>query len=219
MSQLRLFSLLFAGAYLAHGADPFSLVGTAINLGNPDKPAAAPMKMAIAEDGTCTLTISPPLFGSGSCAIKTFDKKSGHIEIVSTGVASIAWSGEVKGNFVSGTYQVGQESGKFYLAIVDDASTKSTQAAPPPTRPPARVYREPSGGCAPAIESSINGEFHGWDGETIFKLDNGQIWQQAEYDYTYSYSYHPDVTIYEVSAGCRLKVEGEEETILVKRLK
>src|SRR6202044_232769 len=121
------------------------------------------------------------LFGSGSCSIKSYDKKSGHIEIASTGGAAIAWSGEVKGSFVSGTYQVGQESGKFYLAIVNDAPVKAALAAPPPTRPPARVYREPSGSCAPAIESSISGEFHGWDGETIFKLDNGQIWQQAEY--------------------------------------
>jgi len=73
--------------------------------------------------------------------------------------------------------------------------------------------------CSPAIESTISGEFHGWDGETIFKLDNGQIWQQSQYDYTYSYSYRPDVTIYETRAGCRLKVEDEDETILVKRLK
>jgi hypothetical protein len=73
--------------------------------------------------------------------------------------------------------------------------------------------------CAPAIEATISGEFHGWDGDTIFKLDNGQIWQQAAYDYTYSYSYRPDVTIYQTTAGCRMKVEDEEETILVKRIK
>jgi hypothetical protein len=76
-----------------------------------------------------------------------------------------------------------------------------------------------SGRCAPAIESSINGEFKGWDGETIFKLSNGQIWQQAEYDYMYSYSYSPEVTIYSTQSGCRMKVEDEDETILVKRLK
>jgi hypothetical protein len=55
--------------------------------------------------------------------------------------------------------------------------------------------------------------------ETIFKLDNGQIWEQAEYAYMYSYSYRPDVTIYQTNSGCRLKVEGDEETILVKRIK
>ena len=55
-----------------------------------------------------------------------------------------------------------------------------------------------------------------WDGEMIFKLDNGQICQQAEYTYTYSYSYHPDLTIYETTGGW---VEDEGETIIVKRIK
>jgi hypothetical protein len=73
--------------------------------------------------------------------------------------------------------------------------------------------------CSPAIESTISGEIEGWDGDTIFKLDNGQIWQQAEYDYTYFYAYRPDVTIYQTSAGCRMKVEDETETVLVKRIK
>jgi hypothetical protein len=73
--------------------------------------------------------------------------------------------------------------------------------------------------CVPAIESTIAGDFNGWEGETIFKLDNGQIWEQAEYDYTYSYSYRPDVTIYSTSGGCRMKVEDEDETILVRRIR
>ncbi len=55
-----------------------------------------------------------------------------------------------------------------------------------------------------------------WDGEMIFKLDNGQICQQAEYTYTSSYSYHPDLTIYETTGGW---VEDEGETIIVKRIK
>jgi hypothetical protein len=74
-------------------------------------------------------------------------------------------------------------------------------------------------GCTPTIETSISGEFNGWEGETIFKLSNGQIWQQAEYDYMYSYSYMPDVTIYATQSGCRMKVEDENETVLVKRIK
>lgn len=73
--------------------------------------------------------------------------------------------------------------------------------------------------CSPAIESTISGEIEGWDGDTIFKLDNGQIWQQAEYDYTYFYAYRPDVTIYQTSAGCRMKVKDESETVLVRRIK
>jgi len=73
--------------------------------------------------------------------------------------------------------------------------------------------------CSPVIESTISGEIEGWDGDTIFKLDNGQIWQQAGYDYTYFYAYRPDVTIYQTSAGCRMKVEDETETVLVRRIK
>ncbi len=84
------------------------------------------------------------------------------------------------------------------------------------TTPESRPVRS---SCAPAIESTISGEIEGWDGETMFKLDNGQIWQQAEYDYTYFYAYRPDVTIYQTSAGCRMKVEDETETVLVKRIK
>ncbi len=73
--------------------------------------------------------------------------------------------------------------------------------------------------CSPAIESTISGDIEGWDGDTIFKLDNGQIWQQAAYDYTYFYAYRPEVTIYQTSTGCRMKVEDETETVLVKRIK
>jgi hypothetical protein len=73
--------------------------------------------------------------------------------------------------------------------------------------------------CSPAIESTISGEIEGWEGETIFKLDNGQIWQQAAYDYTYFYAYRPDITIYQTSAGCRMRVEDETDTVLVKRIK
>jgi hypothetical protein len=77
----------------------------------------------------------------------------------------------------------------------------------------------PKSSCTPAVESTISGEFTGWEGETIFKFDNGQIWQQAEYNYTYSYSYRPEVTIYQTSQGCRMKVEDEDETILVRRIR
>jgi hypothetical protein len=201
----------------AGAADPFSLIGMVVNMTNPEKPVAAPAQMVMGQDGTCTLTISAPLVGSGSCTIKSYEEKSGRVEIRSVGLVNIDWTGTVKGNFVSGSYRIaqGSQSGSFYLAIVNQdtpAPQPKPQVAPPVTT---RSY----GGCSPAIESAISGEFHGWDGETIFRLDNGQIWQQAEYDYTYSYSYHPQVTIYETRGGCRMKVEDEEETIIVKRIK
>lgn len=69
------------------------------------------------------------------------------------------------------------------------------------------------------IESAIDGEFKGWDGSTIFKLTNGQIWEQSEYAYFYHYAYRPNVTIYESKDGIKMKVEDVDEVISVKQLK
>jgi hypothetical protein len=69
------------------------------------------------------------------------------------------------------------------------------------------------------IESYIDGEFTGWEGETIFKLDNGQIWQQSSYAYHYHYAYHPKVTIARTRAGYKMLVEGVDESVYVVRLK
>ena len=69
------------------------------------------------------------------------------------------------------------------------------------------------------IESQIDGDFKGWDGETIFKLTNGQIWQQSSYAYMYHYAYGPEVTIYEANGRFKMKVEGVEDTIEVVRIR
>lgn len=77
----------------------------------------------------------------------------------------------------------------------------------------------PSTVVGEVIESHIDGTFEGWDGDTIFKLDNGQIWQQALYAYTYHYAYRPKVIIYRTTGGWKMKVEGVDDTIYVKQLK
>jgi hypothetical protein len=69
------------------------------------------------------------------------------------------------------------------------------------------------------IETQINDTFKGWDGETIFRLSNGQIWQQAAYAYTYHYAYRPNVWIYLSGSVYRMRVEGVDSTIPVRRLK
>lgn len=78
------------------------------------------------------------------------------------------------------------------------------------------------GGAAPSeqlIESSIEGEFQGWDRETIFKLTNGQIWQQDEYGYTYANKMSPKVLVIRTARGWIIQVEGSSKTIKVRRLK
>src|SRR5580704_10697453 len=77
-----------------------------------------------------------------------------------------------------------------------------------------------TGGCDPAIETRIDGDFEGWEDETTYKLRNGQIWQQASYHYHYHYAYAPEVTIYSTAEGCAMKVsDDDDEPIPVRRLK
>lgn len=69
------------------------------------------------------------------------------------------------------------------------------------------------------IETNIAGEFKGFDGNTIFKLTNGQIWQQSEYWYHYYYAYSPKIILYTSNGHTKLKVDGIEKSIFVIRLK
>lgn len=199
---------------VAHGQDKTDLRfrGIAINTTNPESPIATPIEITVIND-ECKLAVALPLQGSGICHIKTFDKGTRKIEIISDGPPPITWIGTIRGNLASGTYTIeaGHQTGSFYLAA-EKRPQESASAVPVQVAP----LRN---GCSPPIESAISGDVEGWDGETIFKLDNGQIWQQAEYDYTYFYEFHPDVTIYSTSGGCRMKVEDEDDTIIVKRIK
>jgi len=69
------------------------------------------------------------------------------------------------------------------------------------------------------LHTHIQDEFEGWDGETVFTLDTGNVLQQASYAYTYHYAYRPEVLVL-VANGCyRLMVDGVEETISVVVLK
>ena len=65
----------------------------------------------------------------------------------------------------------------------------------------------------------INGEFKGWDGETIFKMLNGQIWHQSSCAYMYHYAYNPSVVISKSGTKWEMKVEGVDQTIEVRKIK
>jgi hypothetical protein len=61
-------------------------------------------------------------------------------------------------------------------------------------------------------EGRIDGEFHGWDGETIYKLMDGHVIQQAVYHYHYHYAYSPNVIIFNSqSGGYAIQVEGDDD--------
>ncbi|PKQ61195.1 hypothetical protein [Labilibaculum manganireducens] len=70
------------------------------------------------------------------------------------------------------------------------------------------------------IETRINGEFTGWEGETVVKLINGEIWLQQDYQIDYKYLFSPEILIYKSSSGVfKMKIEGVEKSVIVKRLK
>jgi hypothetical protein len=68
------------------------------------------------------------------------------------------------------------------------------------------------------IKSQVDGEFSGWEGDTLVKLVNGQVWQQTEYWYHYHYAYMPRVTI-TTDGGYKMMVEGIPKAVRVERLK
>lgn len=87
-------------------------------------------------------------------------------------------------------------------------------------------YRAAQGADRPAgatgtgvVETQVDGEFNGWEGETVVKLMNGQIWQQTEYHYEYHYAYMPKVLVYPSGGGYKMKVDGTSQAIGVQRLR
>jgi hypothetical protein len=62
-----------------------------------------------------------------------------------------------------------------------------------------------------AYEAQIDGDFNGWDGETIYKLMDGHIIQQASYHYHYHYAYSPHVIIYKSDGGYKIHVENDND--------
>ena len=71
-----------------------------------------------------------------------------------------------------------------------------------------------------SIQSSIIGEFRGWDGYTKFNLENGQVWQQSSYGVLKVKMDNPTVTIKRsrVSDTYMLKIDGLNSTVRVKRI-
>lgn len=68
------------------------------------------------------------------------------------------------------------------------------------------------------IRSKIQGAFHGYSGGAIFRLTNGQVWQQRRYRYRYKYKYRPDVRIFKDGSRYYIEVAGMNEPIEVVRI-
>lgn len=64
------------------------------------------------------------------------------------------------------------------------------------------------------IESNIEGIFEGWDGHSVYKLTNGQVWKQKYYKYEYKYAYRPEVIIAEINGSYIMQVEGTSAEVM-----
>ena len=70
------------------------------------------------------------------------------------------------------------------------------------------------------FSSRLVGTFTGWDGQTVFKLENGQIWVQSDKNKLYvKAEQNPMVTIKPAAfKRWRLSVEGHDDDCKVKRI-
>jgi len=98
-------------------------------------------------------------------------------------------------------------------------ATGDVSPTPPERTKPTKEEQSAASASPSVIESKIDGDFEGWDGQTIVKLINGQIWQQSEYFYHYHYSFMPKVLIFRSGIGYKMKVDGIEKAVGVNRLK
>ena len=93
-------------------------------------------------------------------------------------------------------------------------------AAPAPTSEDRRGFENRREDATP-IEARLVGNFTGWTGKTRFKLDNGQIWQQARGgSYRASTQDSPRVRLEPKALGTwALSVDGVGRSVRVKRVK
>lgn len=71
------------------------------------------------------------------------------------------------------------------------------------------------------VVAHLDGTFTGWGGSTVFKLDNGQVWQQVD-DSVLSIGAikNPRITISKgLISTYYLSVEGVQDTIAVRRIR
>jgi len=109
------------------------------------------------------------------------------------------------------------------LATLDAPTAAAATAASTGGEPAGdqRGFRaEKEEGDRTPIQSNIVGKFSGWDGQTVFKLANGMIWEQADKDKFYIREVeNPAIVIEPGMFGTwRLRVEGYNSECRVERL-
>jgi hypothetical protein len=82
------------------------------------------------------------------------------------------------------------------------------------------TYKKDSETDRSPITSRVKGSFTGWNGHTVFTLENGMIWEQSDKEKFYIREVqNPEITIKPGMFGTwRLTVEGHNSACRVKRI-
>ena len=108
---------------------------------------------------------------------------------------------------------------------VPAAPSVSTAPSEPSASPEARfgreqIEREPEPDVPDQITAHLLGEFRGWNGNTIFRLDNGQVWQQrVGGKYRSKKRVDPAVIVEKGRFGYYLRLADGGRSVGVRRLK
>lgn len=105
------------------------------------------------------------------------------------------------------------------LATLATPATAAAPAAPAQIGADRRGFPDHDGERTP-ITSRIMGKFSGWDGQGIFRLENGMIWEQTDKDKFYIREVENPVAVIEpgMFGSWRLHIEGHDSKCRVKRI-
>ena len=67
-------------------------------------------------------------------------------------------------------------------------------------------------------DTYISDEFEGWDGDTVYELDDGSKWKLVSYAYSYTYSYHPKAIIWRDGGRYYLEVANMPDKQEVRQM-
>ena len=68
------------------------------------------------------------------------------------------------------------------------------------------------------IESRIDGDFEGYEHGRVYRLRNGQYWEQTSSDYRYRYAYAPETMLVRRTSGFEMRVDRMDRWVRVRLL-
>ena len=108
--------------------------------------------------------------------------------------------------------------------LVNNGAVPTRESAAKPDHPNVafgqeQIEQTPATTAPESIASRIQGEFRGWSGDTVFRLENGQIWRQrVGGKYRSAMRTNPDVVVERGRFGYYLKMVESGRSVGVKRI-